>query len=165
MPGRVPLVAAFLAVALAGCGGGGQGSQSSAPRPAVTGPVASCARPSPIGEAPGGGGPEVLGHGTGAQLRGLIMASPFPLVAGPRDVKVVWRMTGSGPLKLAAYDSGGRRIALAWGPEPHGGSTYRRPGEEWGSGYYFRRPGCYRLTARRTEGRGEAWLRVGPASH
>jgi len=112
-------------MALAACGAGGQGSQSSSPRQAVTGPVASCARPSPIGEAPGGGGPEVLGHGTGAQLRGLIMASPFPLVAGPRDVKVVWRMTGSGPLKLAAYDSDGRRIALAWGPEPHGGSNYR----------------------------------------
>ena len=44
------------------------------------------------------------GHGTGAQLWGLIMASPFPPVAGPHDVKVVWRMTGSGPLKLAAYD-------------------------------------------------------------
>jgi hypothetical protein len=151
-------------MALAGCGSRGHGSQSSAPLPAVTGPVASCARPSPIGEAPRSIGPEVLGHGTGAQLWGLIMARRFPLVAGPRDVKVVWRMTGSGPLKLAAYDSRGRRIALAWGPEQHSGSNYRRPGEEWGSGYRFRRPGCYRLTAQRTEGRGEAWLRVGPPS-
>jgi hypothetical protein len=151
-------------MALAGCGSRGHGSQSSAPRPAVTGPVASCARPSPIGQAPGSIGPEVLGHGTGAQLWGLIFAR-VPLVAGPGVVKVVWRMTGGGPLKLAAYDSRGRRIALAWGPEPHGGSNYRRPGDEWGGGYRFRRPGCYRLTARRTAGRAEAWLRVGPGPH
>jgi hypothetical protein len=148
---------------VAGCGSGGQGSRSSAARPATTGPLASCARPSPIGEAPGVGFPEVRGHGTAAQLWGLIFAR-VPLVAGAGDVKVVWRMTGSGPLNLAAYDSRGRRIALAWGPEPHGGSTYRRPGDEWGSGYRFPHPGCYRLTARRTEGRGEVWLRVGPAA-
>jgi hypothetical protein len=89
------------------------------------------------------------------------MARRYPLVAGRHDVKIVWRMTGSGPLSLAAYDGRGRRIALAWGPVDHGGSNYRRPGAEWGGGYRFRRPGCYRLTARRTHGGGEAWLRVG----
>jgi hypothetical protein len=68
--------------------------------------VASCDRPSPIGEAPGGG-TEVTGRGTGAQLRGLIFARGFPLVADSQDVKIVWRMTGSGPLKLAAFDSRG----------------------------------------------------------
>jgi hypothetical protein len=63
-------------------------------------------------------------------------------------------------LKLAAYDAGGRRRRLAWGPEEHGGSNYRRPGGEWGSDYRFPHPGCYRLTARRTVGSVEAWPRV-----
>jgi hypothetical protein len=54
------------------------------------------------------------------------MARRFPIVAGSDGVKIVWRMTGSGPLKLAAYDGRGRRLGLAWGPEPlcEGGSTY-----------------------------------------
>jgi hypothetical protein len=87
------------------------------------------------------------------------MVPRFPVSAGRRSVKIVWRMTGSGPLKLAAYDVHGRKVPLAW-IEPHGGSNYRRPGDEWGSGYRFPHPGCYRLTARRTVGSAEAWLRV-----
>jgi hypothetical protein len=92
------------------------------------------------------------------------MARRFPIVAGSDGVKIVWRMTGSGPLTLAAYDGRGRRLGLAWGPDFHGGSTYQRPGDEWGSGFEFRRPGCYRVTARRVHGTAEVWLRVG-SSH
>jgi hypothetical protein len=135
------------AVLIAGCGG-----------PRMSGPEASCGHPSPIRLA--AIGPEVTGRGAGAQLHGLVMARRFPLVAGPHNVKIVWRMTGSGPLKLAAYDEQGKRVPLAWGPEEHGGSNYRRPGDEWGSGYFFKRAGCYRLTARRTVGSAEAWLRI-----
>ncbi len=114
----------------------------------------------PVDKAPGDLGPEVLGRGIGAGLRGLIMAPRFPLVASRQVVKIVWHMTGNGPLKLAAYTARGRAVALAWGPEAHGGSNYVRPGDEWGAGYRFSRPGCYRLTARRTAGSGEIWLRV-----
>jgi hypothetical protein len=160
--GRRGLAAcAALALTVVGCGGNDRPSVG--PRVAVTGPFASCERPSPIGSGPNDSGPEVTGRGAGAQLHGLIMARRVPLVAGPHDVKVVWRMTGRGPLRLAAYDSQGRRVPLVWGPEYHGGSTYHRPGKEWGGGYRFRRPGCYRLTAQRTVGRAEVWLRVGRA--
>jgi len=144
--------AALAFLALAGCG-----SSAKPASPALTGPAASCARPSPI--AVGKQGPEITGRGRGAQLHGLIMVPHFPISAGRRSVKIVWRMTGSGPLKLAAYDAHGRKVPLAW-IEPHGGSNYHRPGDEWGSGYHFLRPGCYRLTARRTVGSAEAWLRV-----
>ena len=106
----------------------------------------------------------MFGRGSGAQLWGLVMAPRFPLSASPRVVKVVWHMTGSGPLTLAAYDPRGRSVALAWGPEAHGGSNYERPGDEWGSGYRFRDRGCHRLTARRTKGSAEVWVRVGPSS-
>ena len=144
--------AALAFLALAGCG-----SSAKPASPALTGPAASCARPSPI--AVRKQGPEITGRGRGAQLHGLIMVPHFPISAGRRSVKIVWRMTGSGPLKLAAYDAHGRKVPLAW-IEPHGGSNYRRPGDEWGSGYRFPHPGCYRLTARRTVGSAEAWLRV-----
>ena len=137
-------------LALAGCG-------SKPAPPAVSGPAASCADPSPI--AVGKQGPEITGRGRGAQLHGLIMVPRYPIAAGRSTVKIVWRMTGSGPLKLAAYDSAAAP-APRLGPEEHGGSNYRRPGDEWGSGYRFPRPGCYRLTARRTVGSAEAWLRV-----
>ena len=100
-------------LALAGCG-------STPAPPAVSGPAASCADPSPI--AVGNQGPEITGRGRGAQLHGLIMVPRYPIAAGRSTVKIVWRMTGSG--------------------------------------YRFPRPGCYRLTARRTVGSAEAWLRV-----
>jgi hypothetical protein len=58
-----------------------------------------------------------------------------------------------------------RRGVPGMGPEPWGGSTYRWPGDEWGSGYRFRRPGCYRLTANRTAGNAEVWLHVGRSPH
>jgi hypothetical protein len=160
-----PLLAASVTMTLAACGSQAQSSQSSTARVLVTGPLASCSRPSRVDRAPGAGGPEVIGRGIGARLYGLVMAPRFPLVAGSPVVKIVWRMTGSGPLKLAAYDPRGARVALVWGPEAHGGSNYLRPGDEWGSGYRFRHSGCYRLTARRTEGSADVWLRVGPSSH
>ena len=124
--------------------------------PAVSGPAASCADPSPI--AVGKQGPEITGRGRGAQLHGLIMVPRYPIAAGRSTVKIVWRMTGSGPLKLAAYDATAAASAsLARGARRQ---QLRRPGDEWGSGYRFPRPGCYRLTARRTVGSAEAWLRV-----
>lgn len=149
------LIAGVLATSLAGCG-----SNTS------YGPSASCAHPSPVDKAPGIGAPELVGHGTGAQLWGLVQAPRYPLAAGDGVVKVVWHMTGRGALKLAEHTGSGQRIPLAWGPITHGAgaSNYLRPGGEWGAGYRFARPGCYRLTARRSEGSGEVWLRVTPSN-
>ena len=160
---RALAMAALLVMTAAFCGSHATSARSATERMSAAGPVASCQRPSPTDKAPGVGGPEVIGHGTGAHLWGLIQAR-FPLVAGPTVVKIVWRMTGRGPLKLAVSDSHGHRIPLVWGPDIHGASNYARPGQEWGAGYRFEQPGCYRLTARRTEGSAEVWLRVGPRS-
>jgi hypothetical protein len=119
---------------------------------------ASCDRPSKLAVTTYG--PEVSARGEDAQLHGLVFARGLPLRASDDDLKIVWRMTGSGPLRLAAYDASGNKVPLVWGPEEHGGSTYKRPGDEWGSGYRFDEPGYYRLTARRTVGRAEVWLRI-----
>ncbi len=122
----------------------------------------SCHRPSLFDKAPGVNGPEVIGWGSGAQLWGLVQARRFPLVASQDVVKIVWRMTGGGSLKSVAYSFNRKRLPLAWGPELHGGSNYDRPGIEWGAGYRFTEPGCYRLTARRATGTGVVWLRIKP---
>lgn len=154
------LAAALLGTPLpAGCGHHHRASTAARPGRVASGPAASCDRPSPIVLADGD--LELRGRGRGADLRGLIFATrPLPLRADPQPLKIVWRMTGRGPLRARVFTAGGRELALAWGPEPHGGSNYRRPGDEWGVGYRLRRPGCYRLTFARTTGRAEAWLRV-----
>jgi hypothetical protein len=145
------ILVVLMAVALGGAGAAARASDA---------PKASCDHPSPFDIAPGVGGREVIGSGSGARLWGLIMARQIPPAAGKTVVKIVWRMTGAGSLKQVGYSFHGKPLSLAWGPVLHGGSNYSRPGIEWGAGYRFSTPGCYRLTARRTHGRGFVWLRV-----
>lgn len=65
-----------------------------------------CRPESPISVG-GDGFPEVRGTGNEATLYGLIMAtSQRPVFAG-EEVKIVWRMTGSGPLRLSLSDAAG----------------------------------------------------------
>ena len=140
-------------LALAGCGSSAKPVSARRHRPRGL-----VRRPSPI--AVGNQGPEITGRGRGAQLHGLIMVPRFPISrrAPKRQDRV------ADDRQRPAQARGLRRARpqacpLAW-IEQHGGSNYRRPGDEWGSGYRFPRPGCYRLTARRTVGSAEAWLRV-----
>ena len=96
-----------------------------APRPP------GCHPPSPT-DASGAGFREVQGTGRGVTLWGLLF---FARAQVGKQEKIAWRMTGSGPIiRLTAIGPGGRRHRLAWGPEPHGGSNWNRPGQEWGAG-------------------------------
>ncbi|MBO4210411.1 hypothetical protein [Micromonospora echinofusca] len=81
------------------------------------------------------------------------------LTTGDR-IKVVWRMTGSGDLSISATGPDGRVVAPIWGPEPHGGSNWTRPGDEWGTGWVFPTPGCWTINLTRTSGKGHLVLRV-----
>ena len=38
---------------------------------------------------------------------------------------------------MVATGPGGRTLRPVWGPEPHSGSSYHRPGDEWGTGWTF----------------------------
>ncbi|MGA5757248.1 hypothetical protein [Nonomuraea bangladeshensis] len=107
----------------------------------------------------GDGFPEVRGTGEGAELWGLLFGE-VPLRRGA-EVKIVWRMTGDGPLrKVEATLPDGTRARLAWGPEEHGGSNWRRPGQEWGTGFVFPERGCWKVELTRDHGKGHVWLRV-----
>ena len=108
--------------------------------------------------------PQVEGTGRGATLWGLLMfPHPLPARVGDQE-KIVWRMTGTGLLTLAAISPGGERHRLAWGPAAHSGSNWDKPGAEWGAGYVFTTPGCWDLRAARGDATADVWIRVAPAS-
>ncbi|MEU7830421.1 MULTISPECIES: hypothetical protein [unclassified Nonomuraea] len=104
------------------------------------------------------GFPEVRGVSRDAEVWGLLFA-PVPFKRG-KEVKIVWRMTGEGPLKVTAALPDGTRAKPTFGPEQHTGSNWQRPGEEWGTGFVFPKAGCYRVDLTRTRGSGHLWLPV-----
>jgi hypothetical protein len=76
-----------------------------------------------------------------------------------KETKIVWRMSGQGDLRLSAIAPDGAKI----GPdssEAHAGSSWRRPGDEWGSVFTFSKPGCWHLRAERDDGTADLWLLV-----
>ncbi len=92
-------------------------------------------------------GPVATVVGKGYSVSALLMAPHFPPLPG--NVKIVWRVTGSGELKLAASGPTGQPATLLFGPEPHGGSNFDAPGDEWGSGFRFPVPGCWTIRVAR----------------
>lgn len=114
----------------------------------------TCARPGVLVTG------DIRGQATGATLWALPF-EPLPFIAG-HEVKIVWRMTGSGPPQFTVTGPSGEDESdvLRWGPEEHFGSSWRRPGDEWGTGFRFTDPGCWRITVRRSHGAGGIWVRV-----
>lgn len=106
--------------------------------------------------------PEVQGIGRDATIYGLVfLTHPGPVRVG-EELKIVWRMTGQGDLSVSYFAPDGRPGVLTFGPEAHGGSTYQRPGDEWGTGFSFDAAGCWRIHLERSVGSGDVWLPVAP---
>ena len=79
------------------------------------------------------------------QLWALVFGS-VPVPRG-RDVKIVYRMTGGGALRLVADGPSHLQVAPDW-QEMHGGSNWTtHPGDEWGAGFTFGRAGCWEVVA------------------
>jgi hypothetical protein len=72
-------------------------------------------------------------------------------VEASADVKIVWRVTGDGEITLTAISPTGRRIEPTQGPTHHTGSSFKRPGDEWGSVFVFDEAGCWEIEVRRGE--------------
>jgi hypothetical protein len=85
----------------------------------------------------------------GGSVAALVFGT-LPPHAGT-ELKIVWRVTGTGPLDVRATRPDGTRSPLTFGPEEHGGSTFHRPGDEWGTGFLFDAQGCWLLDVRRGE--------------
>lgn len=92
--------------------------------------------------------PEIQGTmSTDGEMWALLF---FDKAHAKQDVKIVWRMTGSDKLfSVAARHDDGTVISPIWGPDDHGRSNWDRPGDEWGTGFNFPKPGCWTLTATR----------------
>ena len=97
------------------------------------------------------------GSGDHATLYGLLFTA-YPIPRGT-VAKIAWRMTGTGDLTLSATGPAGSTIKPEW-LEYHGGSSWQRPGTEWGSGLRFTEAGCWTVHARRGSAEATASLLV-----
>jgi hypothetical protein len=91
-------------------------------------------------------------------LWGLVFGS-LPLKVG-EQVKFVWRMTGTGPLRVVPIAPDGSTRRLENGPTPHTTSSYHRPGDEWDTGMTFNTAGCWTIRLSRTAGAATVYLEV-----
>jgi hypothetical protein len=162
--GRGAAVVLVMVVLLAGCTGSGDGgnadrvtrtSSTTLVRDTGTGRE-GCSPATPIDTAQGN---ELRGTMTAGQLYGIAMGTAIPPKVGD-PLKIVWRMTGRGPLRVMVTGPGGRHAPLTFGPDPHPSSTYHRPGDEWGTGFRFDRSGCWRVHLARTDTSGDVWLAI-----
>jgi hypothetical protein len=104
---------------------------------------------------------EIRGASHDATIWGLALGpGHIPPRAGD-ELKIVWRITGTGPLHVTIAAPDGTTRPLVFGPEPHtGASTYHRPGDEWGTGIRFDTTGCWHLHLARANATGDVWLDV-----
>ena len=106
---------------------------------------------------------EARGSGTlWALLEGGEFAEPHAAVLNGvigRATKIVWRLGGEGDLRLSAIAPSGTTVAPAE-VRAHDGSSWKRPGDEWGSLFTFSEPGCWRLRADRANDVSDLWLVV-----
>ena len=87
----------------------------------------------------------------------------FDRAASNTDLKFAWRITASGAgiyFHAQAQNENGKIILPIWGPEYHGGSSWQRPGIEWGTGFNFPEPGCWTVTITSGGTTGEIYLDV-----
>ncbi len=68
-------------------------------------------------------------------------------------LKTIWRMTGTGDLSVEATGPRGQTIHPDGVPEPHAGSNWDRPGDEWGVFWTIPQPGRWTFHAKRGDGR------------
>jgi hypothetical protein len=147
---------ACLLVLVAACA---TGSPPLRPAPPTTTVVrtAACAARTPFGTDRGAN--EVKARTTTGQAWGLTVEGSLPPRPGER-VKIVWRVTGHGPLHVEFTGPDGKPQPLTFGPEQHASSTYHRPGEEWGTGFRFTSRGCWRIHLARDDTVGDVWIAV-----
>ncbi|HEV3102657.1 MAG TPA: hypothetical protein VG426_10015 [Candidatus Dormibacteraeota bacterium] len=104
------------------------------------------------------GFPETGLDAKGGSVWALFFA-PVPPTAG-KEIKVVWRMTGTGAFVFRASDADRRVVPLAWGPQGHLSSDWTHPGDEVGTGFNFPHAGCWNIHVARSDVSADLWLKV-----
>lgn len=125
-----------------------------------------CAPASPRNrEGTGFGATEVFGTSVGAQLWALGAGQPsadeatLHGVVG-KETKIIFRMTSGVPSVFYSVAPDGTRAPPLWGPSAHLSSNWNRPGAEWGAGFVFTAPGCWRLHAGSPPAQGDIWISI-----
>src|SRR5258708_11478864 len=83
-----------------------------------------CQPPSPMDATPSQGLPETQGTATGVQLWALFFAD-MP-IHPKQEIKIVWRMTGSGSFHLSTHGPRDMRAQPTFGSQEHVGSNSYR---------------------------------------
>jgi len=124
-----------------------------------TGPTAAVCPATPsFGPNGNDGAP---GSGTGMTVYVMLFPTTRVLRHGD-ELKIAWRITGTGSPVFSASSQGAATITPSWGPEAHGGSNWNAPGDEYGTGWVFPSAGCWTIQVRRDAGAsGQVALRVG----
>ena len=102
-------------------------------------------------------GNEFRGTSDNGQLSGLIFNTRSSMHAGD-NVKLVVRMTGSGPLKVTAIAPNGASSSLP--TTAHTGSTFNRPGDEWDTEITYTERGCWQMHLTRTNTAADVWFQI-----
>jgi hypothetical protein len=108
---------------------------------------------------------EVFGTAAGAQLWALGASqvdAPYAVLDGVvgKERKIIFRMTlGGVPSVFYAVAPDGTVVPPLW-TQRHTGSDWNRPGSEWGAGFVFTAPGCWRIHAGAPPAQGDVWLVV-----
>ena len=87
----------------------------------------------------------------------------FDAAHANEDLKFVWRITFTGAgagFHAQAENEKGTVLLPVWGPDFHESSTWKRPGQEWGTGFNFPTPGCWTITVTSGATKGEIYLDV-----
>jgi hypothetical protein len=93
--------------------------------------------------------PEVRGTARGGTVWALtLFRSHYQEVAvyrglAGRRVEILWRVTGSGTLRVVALGPRGARVPAR--ARPDDASAWRRPGRLWRTALVFPRAGCWRV--------------------
>jgi hypothetical protein len=99
-----------------------------------------------------------VGTATGGEF--LALLDPRSAAVANVPAKIVFAMTGTGPLHITAVGPDGRIISPSDGPTPHLASSWSPPGDEWGSIWLFPAAGCWHLHAVRNDITGDLWFNV-----
>jgi hypothetical protein len=91
--------------------------------------------------------PEMQADAAGGEVWALLLSGPT--IRANHPTNIVWRATGSGAFQVVALGADIGKLAPASGPDPHGSSNWRRPGDEWGTTFVFPQPGCWQLLVTR----------------
>jgi hypothetical protein len=106
-------------------------------------------------------GTNELKGSTGSGELWAFVEQGLPVRAG-HPWKIIWSISGSGPLRIAGSQQDGTQAQVTFGPVEHISSTWHRPGSQWGSAMLFSKAGCWRLHCATDTTAGDIWIMVEP---